>query len=105
MINREYTAALVNRSIDVGAATRKGIIVTGAPGHMNPTKEHIWALIFAVARQTAVEDKNIRDGNPQWQSIIPFGLGKKTISLLGVGRLGKEVAQVSVTYILVGGEE
>lgn len=107
LINREYIAALNNRSIDIAAATKKGIIVTGAPGHKNPTVEHIWALFFAVARQIAVEDKNMREGNPQWQTIIPFGLGKKTLSLLGVGRIGTEVAQASVSYISckVSGEE
>lgn len=68
--------------------------MTGAQGSGDPTLEHIWALFFAVARSIAVEDNNVKNANPQWQTVVPFGLSGKTLSLLGVGRLGSSTAKV-----------
>ncbi|KIJ26141.1 hypothetical protein M422DRAFT_272834 [Sphaerobolus stellatus SS14] len=92
------TTGPVNRGIDIEAASAKGIPVVGSPGAGNHTFEHIWALIFAVARGIVIEDANVKAGNPQWQSIIPVGLKGKTLSLLGVGRLGSQVAQVAKLF-------
>jgi phosphoglycerate dehydrogenase-like enzyme len=86
---------MVNRSIDLNAAAANGIVVVGCGARGNPTLEHIWALILAVTRRIIVEDANIKAAKPQWQSEIPTGLSGKTLSLLGVGRLGSQTAQAS----------
>jgi len=93
------SAGLVNRAIDIAAASAKGIIVAGSTGAGNSTLEHIWALIFAVARGIPAEDAHVKNNNPQWQTVIPIGLKGKTLSLLGVGRLGSQTAQVRVTSL------
>ena len=68
---------------------------TGLRGtDINATIEHIWALILATTRNIIIEDANIKSAKPEWQSVIPEGLGGKTLSLLGLGRLGTQVAQV-----------
>ncbi|GJJ08839.1 hypothetical protein Clacol_003058 [Clathrus columnatus] len=92
------TTGFVNRSIDMVAAAAKGIIVTGTGGYGDPTLEHIWALFFEVARSIAVEDKNVKNANPQWQTLIPIGLSGKTLSLLGVGRLGGKTAKIAKLF-------
>jgi phosphoglycerate dehydrogenase-like enzyme len=86
---------MLNRSIDVGAASTKGIPVTGTGGTANPTIVHIWALLLAVTRHITAEDANVKAAKPQWQSVVPAGLAGKTLGLLGVGKLGSKVAQVS----------
>lgn len=83
-----------NRSIDIAAAAEKGIVVTGTTYSSNGTLEHIWALILAAARHIVIEDANIKSRKPQWQSVVPTHLGGKTMGILGLGRLGTQVANV-----------
>ncbi len=88
------TTGMGNRSIDTEFAKSKGIPVSGTQSAGNSTIEHIWALILAVARYIAIEDNNVKSKNPQWQTVIPFGLAGRTLGLVGVGRLGAETALV-----------
>lgn len=67
--------------------------VVGAAGAGNATHEHIWALILAVARHIVPEHGHVQAG--QWQTAVPIDLHGKTLSLLGVGRLGSQVAKVA----------
>lgn len=92
------TTGMRNAGIDVNHAKAKGIVVSGTSGKGNSTLEHIWALMLATARHIVHEDKNVKAGNPQWQSTIPIGLSGKSLGLLGVGRLGAQTAQVSPIY-------
>ena len=87
-----------NRSIDVAAASKIGIPVTGTGLRgFNTTLEHIWALILATTRYIVIEDANVKSAKPEWQSVIPASLDGKTLSLLGLGRLGTQVAQVGIS--------
>jgi phosphoglycerate dehydrogenase-like enzyme len=52
-----------------------------------------WALIFAVAKRTGIEDRVIRAGG--WQTGFPVSLGGKTLGLLGAGRLGGAMVPVA----------
>ncbi|KAF8523059.1 D-isomer specific 2-hydroxyacid dehydrogenase [Hysterangium stoloniferum] len=92
------TTGMANRSIDLKATAAKDITVVGSGGKGNSTLEHIWALILAVTRRVVVEDANIKTGKPQWQSEVPTGLSGKTLSLLGVGRFGSQVAQIAKLF-------
>jgi phosphoglycerate dehydrogenase-like enzyme len=62
------------------------------PGLPAPS-EMAWALIFAVAKRTGVEDRNIRAGG--WQTGFPVSLGGKTLGLLGAGHLGGAMVPVA----------
>ncbi|HUC26552.1 MAG TPA: D-2-hydroxyacid dehydrogenase family protein [Streptosporangiaceae bacterium] len=55
--------------------------------------EMAWALIFAVAKRTGIEDRIIRAGG--WQTGFPVPLAGKTLGLLGAGRLGGAMVPVA----------
>ena len=55
--------------------------------------EMAWALIFAVAKRTGIEDRVIRAGG--WQTGFPVPLSGKTLGLLGAGRLGGAMVPVA----------
>jgi phosphoglycerate dehydrogenase-like enzyme len=58
--------------------------------------EMAWALIFAVAKRTGIEDRVIRaDG---WQTGFPIPLAGKTLGLLGAGRLGGAMVPVAKAF-------
>jgi len=62
------------------------------PGLPAPS-EMTWALIFAVAKRTGIEDRAIRAGG--WQTGFPVPLGGKTLGLLGAGHLGGAMVPVA----------
>jgi phosphoglycerate dehydrogenase-like enzyme len=62
------------------------------PGLPAPS-EMAWALVFAVAKRTGIEDRVIRAGG--WQTGFPVPLAGKTLGLLGVGRLGGAMVPVA----------
>jgi phosphoglycerate dehydrogenase-like enzyme len=68
------------------------------PGHEAPRglpapSEMAWALIFAVAKRTGIEDRGIRAGG--WQTGFPVPLAGKTLGLLGAGHLGGAMVPVA----------
>ncbi|KAF7339549.1 D-isomer-specific 2-hydroxyacid dehydrogenase NAD-binding protein [Mycena sanguinolenta] len=91
------TTGLRNLAIDTKHAKSKGITVSGTKGS-GATLEHIWALLLATVRHISVEDANVKAKNPQWQTIVPFGLAGKTLGLIGLGRLGTQTAQVAKVF-------
>lgn len=92
------TTGARNASIDVKAAAAKGIVVCGTEGQNHPTPELTWALILALARKIPAADQAMRGG--QWQENIAPGVGLKglTLGLLGLGRLGGNVAKVGAAF-------
>jgi phosphoglycerate dehydrogenase-like enzyme len=78
---------------DQGAAVRTlGRETAGLP----TPSEMAWALIFAVAKRTGVEDRVIRAGG--WQTGFPIQLAGKTLGLLGAGRLGGAMVPVAKAF-------
>ena len=73
-----------------GAAGRPG---DEAPRGLPAPSEMAWALIFAVAKRTGIEDRVIRAGG--WQTGFPVPLAGKTLGLLGAGRLGGAMVPVA----------
>lgn len=84
------TTGMANASIDMDAAAALGIVVSGTSGSGDTTGELTWGLILALARSIPQEDKLIRLG--QWQTSLGSGLRGKTLGLLGLGRIGSQVA-------------
>jgi D-3-phosphoglycerate dehydrogenase len=81
-------------NIDVAAATRKGVLVMNTPGgNTVSTAEQALALIFATARHTAAADASLRAGKWERSRLTGSQLAGKTIGILGLGRIGKEVAR------------
>ena len=78
-----------NAAIDVDAA-RNSASWCPRTGSIGPTAELTWALILAAARNLPAEVGSMRDGG--WQVGVGTGLNGKTLGLLGLGRLGAQVA-------------
>ena len=81
-------------TIDVGAATARGIVVVNAPGgNAVAAAEHTLALMFALARRVAAADASLKRGEWARGAYIGSELTGKTLGLVGLGRVGSEVAR------------
>lgn len=85
------TTGMRNASVDLNAAASQGVIVCGTGGAGNATAELTWALILALARNIVPEHNAIRSG--RWQSTIGADLYGKTLGILGLGKLGSQIAK------------
>jgi phosphoglycerate dehydrogenase-like enzyme len=85
-----------NASIDLEAATERGIVIAHTGYDKYPTIEMTWALILASARQVASENANLRAGG--WQRAVGDGLRGKTLGVLGLGNIGSEVARIGGAF-------
>ena len=85
-----------NASIDMEAAKRRGIVVSGTAGLPYPTAELTIGLMLAWARSIAVEDRALRDG--RFQTTLGRGLNGKTIGIIGLGTLGSRVAKIANAF-------
>ena len=90
------TTGMRNASIDVAAATERGIVVCGTAGLPYPTAELTWGLILALMRRIPIEDRATREG--QWQVSCGLGLNGKTLGVIGLGGLGSRVAKVGRAF-------
>ncbi len=90
------TTGMRNASIDVGAAADLGVTVSGTDGLPYPTAELTWALILALARKVPTEDAETRAG--EWQVTMGEGLQGKTLGVIGLGRLGSQVARIGRAF-------
>lgn len=90
------TTGARNAAIDVAAAARHGIVVCGTGYLPHPTVELTWALILAAQRHLPTEVAAMRAGG--WQSTLGTGLRGGTLGLLGLGRLGSQVARVGQAF-------
>ena len=90
------TTGMRNKSIDVGAANERGITVCGTGILPNGTAELTWGLILAVLRHIPQEDAGIRAGG--WQQTIGGDLAGARLGVIGLGRLGTQVARVGQAF-------
>jgi phosphoglycerate dehydrogenase-like enzyme len=90
------TAGLRNASIDLAAATEHKVQVCGTEMLPYPTAELTWGLILALVRQIPREDRATREG--RWQTTLGRGLRGKTLGLLGLGKLGSQVARIGQAF-------
>jgi D-3-phosphoglycerate dehydrogenase len=80
-------------NVDLEAATRRGIMVMNSPlGNMVSTAEFALALIFAVARNVAQADASIKASRWERKAFSGVELSGKRIGIVGLGRIGREVA-------------
>ncbi|SNR51572.1 Phosphoglycerate dehydrogenase [Haloechinothrix alba] len=85
-----------NAAIDMDAAHAAGITVCGTGYLPYPTAEATWALILAAARNVPSEERSVREGG--WQRTVGTALRGKTLGLIGLGRLGGQVAQIGRAF-------
>lgn len=85
-----------NASIDMAAAQERGIEVTGTGYRATPTIEFTWALILASARNVMNESRSLRAGG--WQASLGVELAGRTLGVLGLGNIGREVARIGLAF-------
>ncbi len=90
------TTGLRNASIDVQAASDLGIVVCGTRGLPYPTAELTWGLILALLRRIPQEDAATRAGG--WQTGLGVGLRDKVLGVMGLGKLGSQVATLGLAF-------
>ncbi len=78
--------------IDVAAATARGIAVCNTPGaNSESVADMAFCLLLGAARALPRTDASVRKG--EWQSIIGCELYRKTLGILGLGKVGRAVAR------------
>ncbi|MFO7247562.1 MAG: phosphoglycerate dehydrogenase [Bacillota bacterium] len=81
-------------NIDLLAATRKGIVVVNAPdGNTISTAEHTFAMLMALARHIPQACAALKAGTWDRKSFVGVELAGKTLGIVGLGRIGSEVAK------------
>ena len=82
-------------NVDLPAATRAGIVVSLAPGR-NSTAELAVGLMLAVMRRIPQSDRAMRNG--EWPLVLGYVLKGKTLGILGLGKIGTEVAAIGRAF-------
>ncbi|MBN4053593.1 D-2-hydroxyacid dehydrogenase family protein [Haliea sp. AH-315-K21] len=90
------TTGTRNLAIDMDFASKRNIPVCGTSMVPHSTYEHAWALILALAKNIPQENALMHAGG--WQAEVSIGLKGKTLGILGLGRLGAEVARIGQAF-------
>ena len=90
------TSGSRNKSIDLEATKKRKIIVCGTEINIHPTPELTWALILGLARNLKEEIDNMYQG--YWQTTVGVELKGKILGLIGLGRVGSQVAKIGKAF-------
>ncbi len=90
------TSGMRNNAIDLETTKKNKIIVCGTEINPNPAAEITWALILGLYRNMRQEIDNMFQG--YWQTTIGFELKGKLIGLIGLGKIGTQVAKVAKAF-------
>jgi D-3-phosphoglycerate dehydrogenase / 2-oxoglutarate reductase len=86
-------------NVDVDAATRRGIIVMNTPGgNTVSTAEHAFSLLVSIARNIPQADASVKAGKWDRKSFEGVELNGKTLGILGMGRIGTEIARRGIAF-------
>ena len=91
------TPGMGNASIDVTAAADHGVVVCGTDAPpVQGTAELTLAMILALARGLIGETRSVRNGG--WQAGLGRNVHGATLGLVGLGRLGGEIARLARAF-------
>ena len=90
------TSGMRNKAIDLKAAKKRKIIVSGTEINTNPTCELTWALILGLARNLKPEIDNMFQG--YWQTTVGVEIKGKILGLVGLGKVGSQVAKIGKAF-------
>ncbi|UNK26939.1 D-2-hydroxyacid dehydrogenase family protein [Serratia plymuthica] len=91
------TSGMRNASIDLAAAEQRGIVVCGTASGSAAPMELTWALLLGLAKHTVAENAGLRNNGP-WQQALGVTLQGKTLGLLGLGKIGSQMARVAQAF-------
>ncbi|GAB7366474.1 hypothetical protein MBLNU230_g8268t1 [Neophaeotheca triangularis] len=104
-----------NAAIDLQCASDREIVVAGTTGLAKPeskreeyppsipappppnydsTTQHTWSLLLALCSRIPHDDNALKTSGTAWQSGLTYALGGKTLAILGLGRLGTNMARI-----------
>jgi glyoxylate reductase len=89
-------------NVDLASATERGVLVSNTPGVLTrATAEFTIALLLSLVRRVTEGDRCVRTGRP-WILAPGFmlgsGLGGRTLGIVGLGRIGREVAALAEAF-------
>ena len=90
------TSGMRNNSIDLETAKKNKIIICGTEINPNPAAEVTWLLILGLLRNIKQEVDNMFQG--YWQKTIGLELKGKMLGLIGLGKIGTQVAKVAKAF-------
>ena len=90
------TSGMRNNAIDLETAKKNKIIVCGTEINPNPAAEVTWALILGLFRNMKLEIDNMFQG--YWQTSVGLELKGKLLGLIGLGKIGTQVAKVAKAF-------
>ena len=90
------TSGMRNKAIDLEEAKKRNIIVCGTDINPNPAAEITWALILGLMRNMKQEIDNMFQG--YWQTTVGFELKGKILGLIGLGKIGSQVAKIGKAF-------
>lgn len=91
------TSGMRNASVDLNAAKQHGVTVCGTGSGGSAPAELTWTLILGLARHLVSENNALRDNGP-WQSSVGLGLQGKRLGLLGLGKIGQQMAHIGQAF-------
>ena len=90
------TSGMRNNSINLELTKKKGILVCGTEINSNPAAEITWTLILGLLRNVKQEIDNMFQG--YWQTTIGSELKGKMLGVIGLGKIGTQVAKVGKAF-------
>jgi phosphoglycerate dehydrogenase-like enzyme len=90
------TSGMRNNAIDLKSTNEKNIIVCGTEINSNPAAEITWTLILGLLKNVKQEVDNMFQG--YWQTTIGLELKGKMLGLVGLGKIGIQVAQIGKAF-------
>ncbi|AOE60433.1 D-2-hydroxyacid dehydrogenase family protein [Pseudomonas corrugata] len=90
------TGGMRNAALDLKTATELGVQVCGTESYKHAAPELTWALVMALSRNLVQEANALRAG--LWQQGLGGDLYGKTLAILGLGSIGKRVAQFGQVF-------
>lgn len=88
------TSGMRNAAIDLAAAKARGVVVCGTGNVGNPTAGLAIGLMLELTRRIGFENARMKSGAP-WQVTLGEDLEGKTLGVVGLGKLGKRVADIA----------
>ncbi|MDB9315076.1 phosphoglycerate dehydrogenase [Spirulina sp. CS-785/01] len=83
-------------NIDIPAATRRGIVVVNSPeGNTTAAAEHALAMMLSLSRHIPVAHQSVQDGKWERKKFLGAEVYKKTLGVVGLGKIGSHVASVA----------
>jgi D-3-phosphoglycerate dehydrogenase len=86
-------------NVDIEAASRKGVIVLNAPtGNTLAATEHTLAMMLGAVRRLPFAHSSLEHGEWDRKKFMGTQLYKKTLGIVGLGRIGSEVARRALSF-------